>query len=129
MISRRSNYNTHSAGVVGGVQMERISRFTKTIQVGRWRQSGPQTEVLRLKDKRCSRCVEEGFVGLPTRNGKRERVVGPGECQGRVFRVDTFIIGRTRPDRLLDLEDLFGSIVDLDVKPVGYGRCQHETDD
>ena len=118
MLSRRLYFNTHSAGVVGGVQMERISRFSKTIQVGRRRKSSPQTKVLRLEDQTGRRRIEQRLVSLSPRDGKRERVCRVREHQRRARRVNAILALRAGPDGLLDLEHLLGGIVDLDVDAV-----------
>lgn len=43
--------NTYSTRVIGGVEVERIRRFTKTVQIWCIGESRPHAQVLRLKDE------------------------------------------------------------------------------
>ena len=61
---------TYSSGVIGRVEVERISRLSQTVQVRSLRQTRSQTEVLRLKDQVCCRSVEKSLIGVSAADSK-----------------------------------------------------------
>jgi hypothetical protein len=71
---------TYCSSVVGSIEQESIRMLTKTVKAGLIRETCPQAEVLVFKYETCCRSIEEGFIIAPASDGKREGIVGPGEC-------------------------------------------------
>lgn len=108
--------------------MEIIGRLSQTVQIRRLRQARSKTKVLRLENKACCRRIEEGLIRIPSSDGEGEWIVCVRKDECRVCRVKAIVAFRSRPDRLLDLEDLLRGIVDLDVQSVFYEGCQRDHD-
>lgn len=97
--------------------------FTQTIQAGVLWQTRAESKVLVFKDNWRSRGVEENFAALASYYGEAKwiffilelEVVAAGTCLS---------VGRTLENRVWDLIDLIGRILDLDVQSLVFGDCQ-----
>lgn len=90
--------------------------LAQTVQAGVVGQTGPQPKVLAFEDKRRATGVEENLAICAPGNGKAERVCDIGKNECRRFAVAGGAVVGSGYDRLGDLVDVGGSVLDLDVQ-------------
>lgn len=97
--------------------------FAQAIQARIVRETRTQSHVLIFKHDLSCRCVEENFAALTSDHGERERVLFVLELEGRAIAAACAAIW-TFKDRLGNLVDFVGRVLDLDVQALIYVMCQ-----
>lgn len=91
--------------------------LAKSVEIWIVGEFGSQAQILRLKDKRCSRRVKEDLTGLGASNREGKGVGLVVELQGGPLGAPSLRPG-TGEDRFGNLVDIVGFVLNLDMETV-----------